>query len=180
MILAFILLVLGSLLLVMQCILAQTLPPWMGKPDLLFVLVIFIAIDLDIFWGALLAFAFGLLMDIFSGIYLGMYPLLFILIFFAIKLASRRLIVNEIAHLPALIVTCYFIMSCSFFILSTPLVPGAELNWQWREIFLQALILVIISIPLRQLFIRFIALFTKVKSSSIGPIRPQSRHRFTT
>lgn len=174
------LLILGSLLLVMQCILAQTLPAWMGKPDLLFILVIFIAIDLDIFSGALLVFSFGLLMDIFSGIYLGMYPLLFMLLFFAVKLAGRHLILNEITHLPAIIVTCYFILSGSFYILSTPLVPDTHLSWQWRDIFLQALILVVISIPLRQLFIRFMSFFSKGNPHPLGPIKPRSRHRFTT
>lgn len=172
--------ILGSLLLVMQCILAQTLPAWMGKPDLLFILIIFIAIDLDIFSGALLVFAFGLLMDIFSGIYLGMYPMLFVLLFFAIKLAGRQLILTEITHLPAIIVTCYFILSGSFYVLSTPLVPDTQLSWQWREIFLQALILVVISIPLRQIFTRFITLFSKNKLSSLGSIKPASKHRFTT
>lgn len=174
------LLLLGSLLLVIQCILAQTLPAWMGKPDLLFILVIFIAIDVDFFSGAILVFAFGLLMDIFSGIYLGMYPLLFLLIFFSLKLAGRQLILTETSHIPAIIVTCYFLLSGSFYILSTPLVPDTQLNWQWREIFLQALILVVISIPLRHMFIRFITFFSKGNSTSIGSLKPQSRHRFTT
>ena len=103
------LLFLGTILLTIQTTLFHILPAWIGRPDLLFILVIFLATDMETFKGALLVLLFGFLMDIFSGIYLGMYPLLYLLLFFAIKTLSRHVVLVEIVHQVPLVVVSYLL-----------------------------------------------------------------------
>jgi len=61
------------------------------KPDLLLVFMVFLALRAPFMTGASLSWVLGLVKDIFSGIYLGLNALSFLLIFMVIKHISDRL-----------------------------------------------------------------------------------------
>ncbi len=67
----FVFLVLGMITLVFQTTLLQLLPSWLGRPDLMFLLIVFIACRAGIIKGAFVVLVMGFLMDVFSGISLG-------------------------------------------------------------------------------------------------------------
>ena len=140
-------LLLGATLLTIQTTIFTMLPSWMGNPDLLFLLIIFIAIRFDLFKGALLALLFGLMTDIFAGIFLGLYPVIYLLLFFLLQTISQHLIINETAHQSPLAATCYLLTCGSIYIFATILAPDAPLVWSWRDIILQMLILSVIATP---------------------------------
>lgn len=150
---------LGVLLLVMQTTLFPMLPGWIGKPDLLFVLVIFLALRMKMFQGGVLTLLFGMLMDVFSGIFLGLCPTIYLILFFSIQWVSRQLIISEVSHQILLVVVGYLFMSSGIFIGSSMLDSQEVLNWSWPDIFLQMLILVILTIPLFYLFDRIEGFF---------------------
>jgi rod shape-determining protein MreD len=65
------------------------LPPF--KPDLLLVIMVFVALRTSFETGALLAWLLGLLNDICSGLYLGLNAASFLILFLLIKSVSDRL-----------------------------------------------------------------------------------------
>lgn len=65
------------------------LPPF--KPDLLLVIMVFLALRASFETGAPLAWLLGMFNDIFSGLYLGLNAFAFLLSFFVIKSVSTRL-----------------------------------------------------------------------------------------
>lgn len=139
--------VLGAFLLIMQSTLFPLLPSWLGRPDPLFLLVVFLAYRFDLFRGALLVFLLGLTMDIFSGVILGLYPIIYLLIFFLLKAAYRYLSINEsVAQIPLAIVS--YLLSCSaIFVVLYLLATDNPPEWSWGSVLLQTVLLTIISIP---------------------------------
>lgn len=147
---------LGAFLLTLQTTLFQVLPEWAGKPDLLFVLVVFLAINMETFHGAILALLFGLVMDIFSGIFLGLYPVVYLGLYFLLRTLSAHLAIREPAHYWVLVPACYLAANVGIYIFSAILSPQAPPDWSWAALILQMIILAVISLPLFSLFERIV------------------------
>ncbi|MDH4321341.1 MAG: rod shape-determining protein MreD [Desulfobulbaceae bacterium] len=175
--LIFFFLMLGATLLTIQTTIFTMLPPWMGNPDLLFLLIVFIAIRFDIFPGALLALLFGLMTDIYAGIFLGLYPVVYLLLYFLLQGMSRLLVIDETVHQAPLAATSYLFTSSGIFIFATILAPDASLDWSWRNIILETLILAVIAIP----FYHFCAKLQELVQGGLKNrtfLRPKTGNRF--
>lgn len=61
------------------------------KPDLLLIIMVYLALRTPLAWSAPLAWLLGLLTDTFSGLYHGLNAFTFLLIFLVIKSISERL-----------------------------------------------------------------------------------------
>ena len=143
---------LGVFLLILQTTLFQILPEWAGKPDLLFVLIVFLAIRVDVIKGAVLVLLFGLLMDIFSGIYLGLHPVIYLMLFFALNGITKHLAINESIHQVPLVVISYLLACNGIYIFASILSPDNDLVWSWSRLLLQIVILAIITAPLFKIY----------------------------
>lgn len=143
---------LGILLLILQTSLLISLPEWLGRPDPLFVLIVFVAARLDLVHGALVLLLLGLVMDIFSGVFFGLYPIVYLLLFLGLHSLSRRFVIQELAHQIPLVLSCYLFVNSLLFIIATILAPENDLVWNWKKILLHMLLLAIISSPLFSLF----------------------------
>jgi len=119
----------------------------MGKPDLLFLLVVFWAFRLDLVRGAVLTFLTGLLMDTFSGIFLVLYPITYLLVFFSLKIISKHKAIKEPVYQVPLTAIGYLAACSGMFVASTILTPDVQLEWTWGVMLLQALLLSVIAIP---------------------------------
>ncbi|MBU0481509.1 MAG: rod shape-determining protein MreD [Proteobacteria bacterium] len=150
--LAFIFLILGSFLLILQTSLFTILPKWIGNPDLLFLVIIFMACRLDTYQGAILTLVFGLLMDIFSGIVPGLFPAVYLGLFATIKLLSKHFIIDEPSHQPPLAVAGYLLASGAIYLYTAFFSPDVTLFWSWRDLLLQMFILGILSVPSYHVF----------------------------
>lgn len=139
---------LGVLLLVAQTTFFPAMPSWIGNPDLLFILVIFVALRLPIFQGGALILLFGLLMDIFSGIFLGLYPLIYLAVFTVVRLIAGHLAIGEVTLQIPLVVACYLFMSSVVFMVTSVLAPEGILHWSWPALLLQMLMLAVLTMPL--------------------------------
>ncbi|MDD2540270.1 MAG: rod shape-determining protein MreD [Desulfuromonadaceae bacterium] len=82
-------LVLASLVIQVSLLPVFIRPPF--KPDLLLVIMVFLALRESFEVGAPLAWLLGLLNDVFSGLYLGLNAATFLISFFVIKSVSDRL-----------------------------------------------------------------------------------------
>lgn len=140
-------LILGILILVLQTTFLQLLPPWLGKPDILFLLIVYISCQSDILRGSVLILLLGLLMDVFSGVFLGLYPVIYLLVFAFIKGISRKIAINEFAYQVPLAVISYLFVSIGMFLFSFSLAPDTPPQWSWGTILLQLLMLAVIGAP---------------------------------
>lgn len=148
MLLIFCFLAIGILQLSLQTSLFMFLPPWLGKPDLLFVLVVFVAYRIDVFRAAILVFLLGLATDVYSGSLLGLYPGIYLLVFFFIKLATRYVSLNEAAYQVPLAAASYLFAASGVFILTCVFLSDNLPSWPWGGVLLQLLLLGILTIPL--------------------------------
>ena len=138
--------VFSLILFVLQTTLFAELPAWLGRPDLLFLVVVFLGFRFDIIKGAMLVFFIGLLMDIFSGIFLGIYPTVYLLVFFILKILSKHL-ANETTFQAPLAVLSYLFTASCIFVTSSLLAPEAHMEWSWRIMLLQSIMLAVVAIP---------------------------------
>jgi rod shape-determining protein MreD len=170
-------LVFGLLLFVMQTTLFSMLPAWLGRPDLIFLLIVFLAYRFDAIKGAVLVFLIGQLLDIFSGVFLGIYPTVYLLVFFILKILSRH-IANESTFQAPLAIISYLFTASSIFILSTMLAPDALIKWSWRIMLLQLIMLTVVAIPFFALCDLYMTFCTK-KLVNWRPFRlPTGGNRF--
>ena len=129
--------ILGSFLLVIQTSVLTLLPKWIGSPDLLFLLVLFIASRMDICRGILLAMIYGLMMDVFSGVILGLYPAVYLGIIVTIKYLNRHILLDEPSRQPLLAALSYLACSGAVYLTTALFGPNTSIYWGWRDLLLQ-------------------------------------------
>jgi len=156
----FIFYIIGLSFLVLQTTLLQILPKWMGAPDLLFVLLVFCALRLEVVPGILLALSFGFMLDLVAGIFLGIHATVYLLLFLLLKIISQKFALQYLQHQPILTALSYLLFSCSTFLLNTILAGQNSLIWSWKDVLLGTLLVSIFSIPLNQFFLMILSLFT--------------------
>jgi len=145
-------LLLGIVILVLQTTFLQLLPDWLGKPDILFLLVVYVACQTDIFRGAFVIFLLGLLMDVFSGVFLGLYPVIYLLVLAFIKGISRKVAIDKFAYHVPLAVISYMFVGMGMYLFSFFLAPDSPPQWSWGTILLQLITLAVIGIPIFGIF----------------------------
>lgn len=75
----------GLLCMLFQTMLFPRIFPIYLKPDLLLILVVYLGVNEDYGIGGLLAYIFGLLLDVFAGSFMGMYGMTFLVMFFSVR-----------------------------------------------------------------------------------------------
>ena len=168
---------LGTLLLTLQTTLLHLLPEWVGRPNLIFLLVVYLAVHMDLYKGAVLALLFGLIMDIFSGIFLGLHPVIYLLLFFSLKGLSRHLAIMEPLHQVPMVAVSYLFSTSGIFIFTTILAPENPLEWAWGTVLLELLILCVICIPCFHFFHGISQLLTTTQTKSFFS-RSKTGNRF--
>ncbi|MEN8135051.1 MAG: rod shape-determining protein MreD [Thermodesulfobacteriota bacterium] len=143
--------ILGAFLLIAQTTIFVRTPQWLGNPDLLFLLVLFMATKIDNYRGIILTMIFGLMMDTFSGFVPGLFPAVYLGLFVTIKYISRNVIIDEPTHQPPLAAACYLASSGAIYLYMTIFNPSTDIFWSWRDLLLQMCILAILSLPSFQL-----------------------------
>lgn len=149
--------ILSAFLLIIQTTVFVRTPQWLGNPDLLFLLVLFVATKIDNYRGIILTMIFGLMMDTFSGFVPGLFPAVYLGLFVTIKYVSRHIIIDEPTHQPPLAAACYLTSSGAIYLYMAIFNPGTDIFWAWRDLLLQMFILAILSLPSFQLLNRLVA-----------------------
>lgn len=163
--LAIVFVLLGFLLITIQTTLFYYFPHWLGRPDLAFVLIVFSAYKFSWFSGLLLAFLLGWLMDVTSGIYLGTYPVLALLVFAIVKFLSQNSPVKQTVMQIPLVGVSYFVAQCFLYLFFVLTQPGVLPPWSWSRVVQETLILLVASIPC---FVLFNWLYEKIISRRVA------------
>lgn len=169
--------ILGSFLLVIQSSVLTLMPGWIGSPDLLFLLVLFIATRMDVCRGIILATIYGLIMDVFSGVILGLYPVVYLGLFVTIRYLRRHIVIDEPAHQPLLAAVCYLACSGAVYLATAFLGPNTAIYWGWKDLLLQMFILTILALPVFQIFDRLISAINSDQGRALF-YRKKSGNRF--
>lgn len=140
--------ILGVALVIAQTTVLQHLPPWLGRPDFLFIFVCFCAYRFAWVPGLILVFSLSWIMDVIVGIDLGFYPLLCLITFAVLKTLTRRSPVKEITYQLPLIGISYFFMQMFLYLAYSFSTPEILLEWSWGKMVQTTLLLVIAAIPL--------------------------------
>ncbi|HKJ66199.1 MAG TPA: hypothetical protein VJ969_12405 [Desulfopila sp.] len=140
-------LILGVFLIVAQTTFFQLFPGWLGRPDFLYILVAFAAYRLGWVSGLLYAFLLGWMLDVVSGIHLGIYPLQNILVFAGLKLLTESSPLKEGTYEVPLVGLSYFLVQIGFYFVHSIMIPGTLPGWSWDKIFQDTMILLLATIP---------------------------------
>ena len=167
----------GTLMLAFQTALFPVLPPWLGNPDLLFILVVYLGCKMDIVRGALLVFLFGLMLDTFSGFFLGLHPIVFLAIFLIIKGITKYTSLNEGLYQPPLAATAYLLASAAIFSTSSVLADSSDLKWYWGVIMLHFLLVSILTLPCFVVFDYAMTLFQKKPTFQIFSKKKTNKYK---
>ena len=170
-------LALGVLLIVIQSTLLQFLPAWFGRPDLIYILVAFIAYRFDWFRGLFLVIFFGWIMDVVSGVYLGTFPLQYFLVFISLKILSENSPMKETAYQVPLVGISYFLVQMALYSIYSLTMPDTIPEWSWGRVVLIATILIMATIPC---FLLYNSLFEYLRKKRLSPriMRKQNGNRF--
>ena len=170
-------LALGVMLIVIQSTLLQFLPAWFGRPDLIYILVAFIAYRFDWFRGLFLVIFFGWIMDVVSGVYLGTFPLQYFLVFISLKILSENSPMKETAYQVPLVGISYFLVQMALYSIYSLTMPDTIPEWSWGRVVLIATILIMATIPC---FLLYNSLFEYLRKKRLSPriMRKQTGNRF--
>ncbi len=126
-------LLVGIFLIVLQTTILQILPSWFGFPDLVFILIAFAAFRFDWLGGSLLAFMLGWMMDVVTGIYLGMFVVKYLIVFISLHLLSQNSPVKESAYQVPLVGGSYFLIQFGFYVALTMAAANLVSPWSWHR-----------------------------------------------
>ncbi|HET97150.1 MAG TPA: rod shape-determining protein MreD [Desulfurivibrio alkaliphilus] len=137
----------GIIFLVLQTTMFHRFPAWIGQPDLLFLLLVFVALQLGTFRGLVLTLLLGMMLDIFSGVHLGVYPLAYLLLFSVIKAISRNLALKDSVHQVPLVMVGFLGFAACVHLLVSLLSPENETYWAWPQLLQHIVILGVACLP---------------------------------
>jgi len=145
--LIFFFLFLGIFTVVMQSTFFPLLPDWLGRPDFIFILVVFAAYKFGWIHGLFYAFVLGWMTDVMSGIQLGIFPLQYILLFTFLKVITENSPLKESAYQVPLVGFSYFIIQMGFYFLYSIILPGTLPEWSWNRMVQETIIILLATIP---------------------------------
>ncbi len=163
---------LGVAIIVLQTTVFHLLPDWLGGPDLMFLLVVFLAHRADFIRGPLLLFLLGMVMDVASGMLLGVYPLIYLILFASLKGLARHVALNDTVFRIPLAVLAYLLVSGGLFVFLVLQTPDNPPVWSWSYIFLQMLLLALVASPV---FLFFDLLFTEFSIRRFSSLLSQEK-----
>lgn len=167
--------VLGIALIIVETTLLEYLPLWIARPDLVFVLVAFIAYRFAWIPGILLVFALSWVLDVVASIYLGLYPLVCLLTFTALKTLTNKTPVKESTYQIPLVGLSYFLSQIFFYFVNSILLPDMFPEWSWPGILQSTILVVLSAIPLFIVFNRLYEFIQKHRLRGKPPRRRSQR-----
>jgi len=147
----------GIIIITLESTLLVKLPGWIGRPDLLFILLAWLAIRFSGIRETILIILLGLTLNVVSGVNTGIYPVAYLFTFILIRWAINNLNLDSNNHQAAMITLAYVIFYLTVWLLST-LTPNPEMI-PWRRAIPELVALTVLSFPLMHIFDRVLKPF---------------------
>ncbi len=139
--------VLELFLVSIQTTLLPFLPHALGQPDLIFILVAFIGYRFDWISGLGLVFLIGWMLDVVSSLYIGVYPVQYLLVFVILKFVASHSSLREEMYQVPLTAVFYLISQLVVLFFFSQFAPGNQTLWSWTKMIQDTIILLIATIP---------------------------------
>ncbi|MDW7772714.1 MAG: hypothetical protein SCH71_07465 [Desulfobulbaceae bacterium] len=144
--------VLGILLIVLQTSVFMIHPLWVAAPDFYFILVAFLAYRFDLLRSLIIIFPLSWIMDVFSGVVLGMYPAICFGAFLLLKTLSVKVPLRESYYQMPLIGVGYLVVAKIVYFGISLFEPGVLVPWSWPEMLIRAGLMILLAFPLFRFF----------------------------
>ncbi len=143
-----------------QTTLLPFFPQVLGRPDLVFILIAFIGYRFEWIGGLCLVFLCGWMLDVVSSLYLGVYPIQYILVFIILRLVSVYSPLRDEAYQIPLTAILYLVSQLILYALFSQLTPQSQFLWSWIEKIQDTIILLIASVPFFLFYNKLFEYFT--------------------
>ncbi len=169
-------LVYGIMIITLESTLLVKLPVWFGRPDLLFILMVWLATRFNDIREIILVIVLGLILNVTSGVNTGIYPVAYLLTFLLIRGAIHNFNLDSNNHQAALITFAYVVFFLTVWLFSafTPypaLIP-------WSHAIPELVALAILSFPMMHFFDRTLAPFNDKEITRRIFQRHRSKNRY--
>lgn len=142
----------GLLLIVLQTSVLMVNPVWVSSPDLYYILVAYLAYRFDVLRSLIIIFPLSWLMDVFSGVVIGVYPAICFGSFVLLKLMDTKIPVRESLYQIPLAGICYLVVHKVVHIFLSVVAADTVSPWSWPEMFAKVFLLVLCAFPLFRFF----------------------------
>lgn len=149
---AFVFILIGLSLIVIQTSVLMLNPVWVGSPDLYYILVAYLAYRFDLLRSLIILFPLSWIMDVFSGVVIGTYPSICFSAFVLLKLMDTKIPVRESLYQVPLVGVSYLVIYKGVYIFLSFFMPGSTAPWSWPEMFVRVFLLVLCAFPLFRFF----------------------------
>ncbi len=156
--------IIGFFLIAFQTTVLQFFPAWLGSPDLVFILIAFLAYRFSALKGLLLTFLLGWTMDVVSGIYLGTYLIEYLLFFITLNTLALNSPLKESAYQVPLVGVFYYLFQFLLYFILSIMVNDSMVVWSWSRVLRETIILTVATIPCFLLFNSFNEFLLKQKA----------------
>lgn len=174
---SFVFIVIGLLLIVLQSSVFMLNPVWVGAPDLYYILVAYLAYRFDLFRSLIILFPLSWIMDVFSGVVIGVYPVICFSAFVLLKVMDTKIPVRESIYQVPLVGVSYLVIHKVVHIFLSILMPEAAAPWSWPEMLVKVFLLVLFAFPLFRFF-EFVNQRLQKKFVPFRMLRVRSGNRF--
>jgi len=144
------LLFLGILFLALQTTVFQALPLWMGVPDLLTLFILFLALHDKPLPGALLTLFLAVGLETFSGYFLGLYAIAYLMVFALVQWLAGTFALREMSQQPGLAAISLLLVNGFVYLASMMLEHVSSAPWQWGAVLQRLLIITILAMPVNR------------------------------
>jgi rod shape-determining protein MreD len=138
---------LAVFLVVLQTTVLQLGPGWFRAPDLVFILVSFIAYRFDWLRGLMLVFGCGWMMDVVAASSPGVFVFEYLLVFLALSVLAKNSPVKESAYQIPLVGLVYFVTQVLVYGVLTMIDSESLPPWSWGRLTRETVIVVAATIP---------------------------------
>lgn len=138
----------GLLLIVLQTSVLTLNPVWVASPDLYYILVAYLAYRFDLLRSLIILFPLSWIMDIFSGVIIGTYPVICFGTFILLKVIDTKVPVRESLYQVPLVGVSYLLVHRVVYTFFSFFLPDSVPPWSWSEMFVRVFLLILFAFPL--------------------------------
>jgi rod shape-determining protein MreD len=174
---AFVFILVGLMLIVLQTSVLMVNPVWVASPDLYYILIAYLAYRFDLLRSLIILFPLSWIMDVFSGVVIGTYPAICFGAFVLLKVIDAKIPVRESLYQVPLMGVSYLIVYKVVHTFFSFFLPGSIAPWSWPEMFVKVFLLVLVAFPLFGFF-EYINQRLQKKFVPFKMLRVRSGNRF--
>ncbi len=142
----------GLLLVLLQTTVFMPSPLWLASPDFYYILVGYLAYHFTFLRGMVVLLPVSMVLDIYSGTIIGMYPTLCYLGYFLLKFIVEKMPVRKSLYQRPLVALSYLLVNWILLLILDFFQPQIIASWEWFPILFRVFLIYLFSFPLFHFF----------------------------